>query len=69
MLFLRGYFNKKLYYKANDAYNINETLIKNNISTIIIDFNAENEIRHLVLALLNNSPTKKRKLEALLIPK
>jgi len=69
VLFLRGYFNKELYYKVNNAYNINKTLIKNDISTIMIDFNVENEIRYLVLALLNNSPTKKRKLEALLTPR
>jgi len=35
----------------------------------MIDFNAENKIYYLVLVLLNNSPTKKLKLEILLIPK
>ena len=62
-LFFRGYLNKKLYCGANNAYNINETLIKNDINTIIIDFNTKNEIHHLVPVLLNNSPTKKYKLE------
>jgi len=55
VLFFRGYFNKKLYYRVNNVYNINKTLIKNNISTIIINSNIENEIYYLVLALLNNS--------------
>jgi len=61
--FFRGYFNKRLYYRVNNAYNINKTLIKNNISIIMIDSNTENEIYYLVLALLNNGFTKKYKLE------
>ena len=69
MLFFRGYLNKELYYRVNDAYNIDETLIKNNIGIIIIDFNVKNEIRYPVPVLLNNSPTKKHKLEALLTPR
>ena len=69
MLFFRGYFNKGLYYKVNNTYNIDKTLIKNNINSIIIDFNIENEIYYLVLVLLNNSLTKKYKLEILLILK
>ena len=69
MLFLKDHLNKELYCKANNTYNINETLIKNDISTIIIDSNIDNEIHHLVLALLNNSPTKKRKLKALPTPR
>jgi len=67
--FFRGYFNKELYYRVNNAYNIDKTLIKNNISIIMIDSDIENEIYYLVLALLNNSSTKKHKLEALLTPK
>jgi len=69
VLFFRGYFNKGLYYKVNNTYNIDKTLIKNNINSIIIDFNIENEIYYLVLVLLNNSLTKKYKLEILLILK
>ena len=69
MLFFRSYINKGLYYGVNNAYSINKTLIKNNINTITINFNIENEIRHLVLVLLNSSPTKMYKLEVPLIPK
>jgi len=68
-VFFRGYFNKKLYYKINNAYNINKTLIKNNNIIIIIDSDAENKIYYLMLALLNNNPTKKCKLKLLLTPK
>ena len=63
MLFLKSYFNKGLYYRVNNAYNINKTLIKNDINTITINSNIENKIHYLVPALLNSSPTKKRKLE------
>ena len=35
----------------------------------MIDFNAENKIYYLMLALLNNNPTKKCKLKLLLTPK
>ena len=69
MLFFKSYFNKGLYRGVNNIYSIDKTLIKNNINTITINFNIENEIRYLVPALLNSSPTKKRKLEVLLIPK
>ena len=69
MLFFRSYINKGLYYGVNNAYSINKTLIKNNINTITINFNIENEIRHLVLVLLNSSPTEMYKLEVPLIPK
>ena len=65
-LFLRSYLNKGLYYRVNNTYSINKTLIKNNINTIIIDSDVENEIYYLVLALLNSSPTKRHKLKALL---
>ena len=58
-----------MYYKANNTYNINKTPIKNDIDTITIDSNIENEIYYLVLALSNNSPTKKYKLEAILTPR
>ena len=64
--FFRSYVNKGLYYKANNAYSINKTPIKNNIDTITINSNIENEIYYLVLALLNSSPTKRHKLKALL---
>ena len=67
MLFLKSYFNKGLYYKVNNAYSINKPLIKNNINTITINSNIENKIYYPVLVLLNNSPTKRRKLEVLLI--
>ena len=69
MLFLRSYFNKGLYHKVNNIYNINKTPIKNKINTITIKSNIKNEIHHLVLVLLNNSPTKRYKLEALPTPK
>jgi len=68
-IFFRGHFNKKLYYRVNNTYNINKTLIKNNISAIIINSNTKNKIHYLVPVLLNNSPIKKRKLKALLTPK
>jgi len=67
VFFLKSYLNKRLYYKINNAYSIDKILIKNNINSIMIDFNIENEIRYLVLALLNNSLIKKCKLEVLLI--
>ena len=54
-----------MYYKVNNTYSINKTLIKNDINTIIIDSNIENEIHYLVLALSNSSPTKMYKLEVL----
>ena len=66
-LFFRSYFNKGLYYGANNAYSINKTLIKNDINTITIPSNIKNKIRYLVLALSNSSPTKRCKLEVLLI--
>ena len=69
MLFLRSYFDKGLYCGVNNAYSINKTLIKNDIDTIMIDSNVENKIRHLAPVLLNSSPTKRCKLEALLIPR
>ena len=58
-----------MYYGVNNAYNINKTLIKNEIDTIIINSNIENEIYYLVLALLNSSPAKRYKLEVLLTPR
>ena len=58
-----------LYYRINNTYNINKTLIKNIINTITINSNIENKIYYLVLALLNSSPTKIYKLEALPILK
>ena len=67
VLFFRSYFNKGLYYGVNNTYSINKTLIKNDINTITINFNVENKIHYLAPALLNNSLTKRRKLEALLI--
>ena len=69
VLFLRSYFNEGLYCGVNNVYSINEILIKNDIDTITIDFNVENEIYYSVLALLNSNPTKRCKLEVLLIPK
>ena len=69
VFFLRSYLNKGLYYKVNDAYSINKTLIKNNINTITINSDVKNKIYYLVLVLLNSSPTKRCKLEVLLIPK
>ena len=35
--YFKGYFNKKLYYKVNNIYKINKTLIQNNINTVIIN--------------------------------
>ena len=58
-----------MYYRVNNAYNINKTLIKNKINTIIINSDVKNKIYYLVLALSNNSPTKRYKLEVLLILK
>ena len=69
MLFFRSYINKGLYYGVNNAYSINETPIKNDINTITIDSNIENEIYYLVLVLSNSSPIKRHKLEVLLIPR
>ena len=61
--FSLGCLDKGLYYKTNNAYSINKILIKNNIDAVTINFDVENEICYLVLALLNSSPTKKHKLE------
>ena len=58
-----------MYCGVNNAYSINKTLIKNDINTIMINFNIENKIRHPALVLLNSSPTKKCKLEVLLTPR
>ena len=58
-----------MYYRVNDIYSINKTLIKNDIDTITINSNIENKIHYLVLVLLNSNPTKKCKLEAPLILK
>ena len=69
MLFLKGYFSKGLHYRVNNTYSINKTLIKNNINTITVGSDIENKIYYLPLALLNSSPTKKCKLEVLLVPK
>ena len=68
-LFFKSYFNKGLYYRVNNAYSINKTSIKNDINTITINFNVENKIYHPAPVLSNSSPTKRRKLKALLIPK
>ena len=67
--FFKNYFNKGLYCKVNNAYSIDKTLIKNDINTITIDSDVENEIYYLALALLNSSSTKRCKLEVLLIPR
>ena len=63
MLFFRSYVDEGLYYRVNNIYSINKTPIKNDIDIITIDSNVENEIRHLVLALLNSNLTKRCKLE------
>ena len=69
VLFLRSYFNKKLYCGVNDVYSINKTLIKNNINTITINSDVKNKINYLAPALSNSNPTKRHKLEALQTPK
>ena len=66
-LFFKSYFNKGLYYRVNNAYSINKTLIKNDIDIIMINFNIENKICYLAPALLNNSLIKRCKLKVLLI--
>ena len=43
MFFIRGCFNKGLYYRVNNTYSINETLIKIDINTITINSNIENK--------------------------
>src|SRR6266702_3707827 len=69
MLFLKNYFDKGLHHGANDAYNINKTLIKNDIDIITIDSDIKSKIYYLVLVLLNNSLAKKHKLKAPPIPR
>ena len=41
MLFFRGCLDKGLHYGINNVYNIDKTLIKNDINAVIIDFNGK----------------------------